>query len=393
VGAPGTLQDILAARSTEITDVIATAVGQPGTPESAWPVNALEQQHDLRAQAKRVLELAASGDPLTEDDLRLGREIGALFASHQIPLSLMVASFDVGITAITRQLWHIAPPEHFTEMVQFTERIAQVVKQGYQAAVRGYLEARAGSGTQTARRVVAEALISGESAAAAFATGEPLAPGYLALACAVPDPARVSAAQLDAIDQYLDSVPGALYCGDLSALVILLPAGDGRRLPEASAETSAERLPGRLRSLSGQVVYAAKSSRVDLAGIPAAAAEACSALSLVKAIPDAGCRPYRTDMLLVELAISRQPDIRDGLAALLAPLSDGPDLHRTLEALFACDLDRDRTAGELSIHRRTLRYRLDRIRELSGIDPDSAHGIQLLRAALTASRLPDGRRP
>jgi hypothetical protein len=31
---------------------------------------------------------------------------------------------------------------------------------------------------------------------------------------------------------------------------------------------------------------------------------------------------------------------------------------------------------------------MDRIRHLSGIDPDSAHGIPLLRAALVASRLP-----
>jgi sugar diacid utilization regulator len=108
---------------------------------------------------------------------------------------------------------------------------------------------------------------------------------------------------------------------------------------------------------------------------------------LVKAIPDAECRPYQADMLLVELAIARQPDIRQRLAALLAPLDAGPDLHHTLEVLFACNLDRERTANELCIHRRTLRYRMDRIRDLSGIAPDSTHGIQLLRAALTAIRL------
>ena len=87
-------------------------------------------------------------------------------------------------------------------------------------------------------------------------------------------------------------------------------------------------------------------------------------------------------------AIARQPDIKQRLAALLAPLDAGQDLHRTLEALFACNLDRERTASKLCIHRRTLRYRMDRIRDLSGIDPDSTHGIQLLRAALTATRLP-----
>jgi sugar diacid utilization regulator len=107
----------------------------------------------------------------------------------------------------------------------------------------------------------------------------------------------------------------------------------------------------------------------------------------VRATPDAECRPYREDALLVELAIARQPDIRARLAALLAPLDAGSDLYRTLEVLFACDLDRERTAAALCIHRRTLRYRLDRIRDLSGIAPDSLRGAQLLRAAVTAARL------
>ncbi|MFD0532815.1 helix-turn-helix domain-containing protein [Actinomadura luteofluorescens] len=55
--------------------------------------------------------------------------------------------------------------------------------------------------------------------------------------------------------------------------------------------------------------------------------------------------------------------------------------------LLACNLDRERAARELWIHRRTLHYRLDRIRELSGVDPSSARGLQLFRAALTSVRL------
>jgi hypothetical protein len=94
------------------------------------------------------------------------------------------------------------------------------------------------------------------------------------------------------------------------------------------------------------------------------------------------------DDLLVELAISRQPDICQRLAALLSPLEEGTDLRHTLEVLLACNLDRERAARELCIHRRTLRYRVDRIRDLSGIDPDSVRGLQLLRTALTAARLP-----
>jgi PucR C-terminal helix-turn-helix domain/GGDEF-like domain len=286
---------------------------------------------------------------------------------------------------MTRESWRIAPAESFAEMAQFTESLARLVEQGRQAAVRGYLEARAGSDSRSARRVAAEELIGGECTPGAVqALGVQLAPGYLVLACAVPDPAGIGAGQVAAIGRDIEGIPGALHCGDLSALVVLLPVEDARQPPEATAAELARRL----RSLAGQVVYAAQAHRPGLAGIPAALKEARRVLSLVKAIPDAGCRPYRMDDLLVELAIACQPDIRRRLAALLAPLDAGADLRRTLRVLFACDLDRERASRELCINRRTLWYRMDRIRALSGIDPDSAHGIQLLRAALTAARLP-----
>ena len=145
-----------------------------------------------------------------------------------------------------------------------------MVEQGYRSAVRGYLEARPRGGRRPALRVAAEALVSGEPAAAALAATEPLA-SYLVLACAVPDPAQLSAGQLDAIEECLGGIPGALYCGDLSCLVVLLPAGAPPALetrPETVPETLAAGLPGRLRSLSGQLACAAQSRRSDLGGIP-----------------------------------------------------------------------------------------------------------------------------
>ena len=383
MGSRRPLGEVLAAHSSEIAEAVADAVGCQVTPSSAWLTAAHKHRLPLRAQMiGRALELAASGKPFSDDDLEFYRELGTLFAQHRVPLPLLVASFDIGITAMTRELWHVATAEHFAEMSQVTGRAAPMLEQSRQAAVHGYLEARTGSVGRSARWVVAQALISGESApAAARAMDEQLAPSYLVLACAVPDPGHVDARQMAAIDRHIESLPGVLHCGDLSTLIVLLPAEDSRLPPERAAAE----LTSRLQSLTGQIVHAVYAHEPDLTQIPAALEEACQALALVKAIPDAACHPYQTDMLLVELAIARQPDIRQRLAALLAPLT--PDLHHTLEALFACNLDRERTAKELSIHRRTLRYRMDRISNLTGIDLDSAHGIQLLRAALTATRL------
>ena len=385
VGSPGSLSEVLAARSAEIADAVFDTVLRQVPPASARVASAYERHYSVISTELlgRVLELAASGEPFTGDDLDSYRNLGALFAGHQVPLPLLTASFDTGIAALTREWWRVAPAEHFAEMAQFTERLAGMINETRQAAVRGYLEARAGSGGRSVSWAVAEELIGGEVGTAA-AMAERLAPGYLVLACTVPDPALADAGRTAAVRRHIEAIPGALHCGDLSSLVIMLPVEDSQRLPEAAAAD----LVSELRSLTSQMVYAAQAYRPDLAGVPAAVEEACRSLCIVKAMPDAECRPYTEDVLLVELAIARQPDIRQRLAALLAPLEAGADLHRTLEVLFACDLDRERTAAALCIHRRTLRYRLDRIRDLSGIAPDTLRGAQLLRAALTATRLP-----
>jgi PucR C-terminal helix-turn-helix domain/GGDEF-like domain len=382
-----TSPDDLTARSAEIADAVAEAVASDLVPISDWLADEYKQAgFQLADCIERTLELAASGEPLSADDIQAMRGIGAEFARNHAPLSLLVASLEVGIVAIMRESWRTVPADRFADMTQFTEQVARLAELGRQVALHGYLETRAEADGRPEREILAEALISGEcSPETVQALGERLAPSYLVLACAVPDPARVDSRQLAAIHRAIDDVPGSLHCGDPSALVILLPGDDAARPPE---EASAE-LFTRLRALAGQPVHAARALRPDLAGIPCAHKEACEALSLVKALPDAGAAVYQMDGLLLELSIARQPDIRRRLAALLAPLDARPDLLRTLDVLLACDLDRERTASELYIHRRTLRYRLDRIKSLSGIDPHSARGIQLLRAALTADRLPE----
>jgi PucR C-terminal helix-turn-helix domain len=386
LGSSGPLSEVLLARSSEIAEAVSETVGREVALSSGWLLTTHEREGLTRARSvERVLKLIVSGEPLSDNDLAYHRNLGRIFAVHRIPLPILVAVFENGITAITRKSWQIAAPEHFAEMTRFTERMAELAEQARKVFIDSYLEVCAENGGQPNRWVMADALAAGEpDVAAAWAVGERLASGYLVLACAVAAPAALSAEQADAIYQRIEAIPGALHCGDLSALVILLPAEDAQRLPEAAAVG----LASGLRELAGGPVHVAQAYQPGLAAIPAALDEACRTLSLVQAIPDADSHPYQADMLLVELAIARQPDIRQRLAALLTPLDAGSDLHRTLEALLACDLDRERTASKLCIHRRTLRYRMDRIRDLTGIDPDTAHGIQLLRAALFAARLP-----
>jgi len=72
---------------------------------------------------------------------------------------------------------------------------------------------------------------------------------------------------------------------------------------------------------------------------------------------------------------------------LLAPLERedderGNNLTATLRAYYASGTRVDRTADALFLHRNSVRYRLDRIRLLLGLDIDQPHVIAALTIAL-----------
>jgi DNA-binding PucR family transcriptional regulator len=96
---------------------------------------------------------------------------------------------------------------------------------------------------------------------------------------------------------------------------------------------------------------------------------------------------YLLNDVLLEYQLSRPSDALPALGSLLDPLDRNPDLTRTLETYLALDLDRRMAAGALHVHPNTLDYRLRRIVDLIGIDPSTAHGLQLIGAALAARRL------
>jgi DNA-binding PucR family transcriptional regulator len=58
-------------------------------------------------------------------------------------------------------------------------------------------------------------------------------------------------------------------------------------------------------------------------------------------------------------------------------------LYETLKAFVRCGHNRARTARELFIHRTTMDYRIRRIEEITGYDPASGRGSQVLAAAVT----------
>src|SRR6202049_2947871 len=60
----------------------------------------------------------------------------------------------------------------------------------------------------------------------------------------------------------------------------------------------------------------------------------------------------------------------------------GNNLTATLRAYYACGARVDKTADALFLHRNSVRYRLDRIRSLIGLDIDQPRVIAALTVAL-----------
>jgi sugar diacid utilization regulator len=121
----------------------------------------------------------------------------------------------------------------------------------------------------------------------------------------------------------------------------------------------------------------------DLAG---ATRQAGDVLALATGL-GRGPGAYTLSDVLLEYQLSRPSDALPELGSLLEPLERNPDLVLTLETYLAHDLDRRGTAAALHVHPNTLDYRLRRVVELTGIDPATTRGLQLVGAALAARRL------
>nr|MDQ4040839.1 helix-turn-helix domain-containing protein [Actinomycetota bacterium] len=63
------------------------------------------------------------------------------------------------------------------------------------------------------------------------------------------------------------------------------------------------------------------------------------------------------------------------------------DLVHTVDAFLDCDGNVAQTADRLYAHRHTVRYRLERVRELSGLDVGSSDGREKLSLGLKAMRV------
>ncbi|HTY72051.1 MAG TPA: helix-turn-helix domain-containing protein [Actinomycetes bacterium] len=126
----------------------------------------------------------------------------------------------------------------------------------------------------------------------------------------------------------------------------------------------------------------------DLAGAVRSASAALSGSRAVAAWPDAP-RPVLAEDLLAERALAGDQEARRRLVAEVHDtlVAARGDLAETVSAYLEQAGSLEGTARLLYVHPNTVRYRLRRVSELTGVSPTTARGAFVTRLALALGRL------
>ncbi len=186
--------------------------------------------------------------------------------------------------------------------------------------------------------------------------------------------------------------PGALAEPIEGRLFALLPVAGEREVEDTGAK--ARRLVARLR---GHGPAAVSSFYPDSGDLDQAMREAELVLQVVRRDDrlatqieeGAGDGVYR---LLFRALVSDPDEVRSFYEDTVAPVvaydrQYRSELLATLEAYLAQDCNMNATARAIFAHRHTVAYRLDRVRELSGLDPSSSADRERLGLGIKAFRI------
>jgi sugar diacid utilization regulator len=191
----------------------------------------------------------------------------------------------------------------------------------------------------------------------------------------------------------------AEYEGSLAELAdgrlyAILPARGGDDAPEKTLQ-SAGRIAGRLRRHGTAAV---SSFYPDPAELHRAIKEAELVLDVVTREPeiadalDEGIAASGVYRLLFRALISDPEEVRSFYRDTVEPLVRYDDQYRsdllgTLEEYLASDCNMNATARAIFAHRHTVAYRLERVKELSGLDPQISEDRERLGLGIKAYRI------
>lgn len=329
---------------------------------------------------RREAELAADGEPFTQEDLAVlaayGAERGRQAVSFASQRRVMVLHSTLTLTEI-QEAAGPSDVDHLMHMLGWLPDNGVAAQRAY---TRGYLLGQKSLLPLVDRvRQLARALLADDPCAAEVAESLDLRlpDGHLVLSVRVPGSPVADDERDQIVNALLRRALLPMTWESPDEFVALLPA---RTDDETDALTLAAEL------------VAAVGRPCSLGAAPGKTGELGEARSLAGRVsrvsPPQTTPSHLPTMreMFVELGVTELPQVDEWLTDLGTLLSTGPDLVRTLDAFYRHDMNRLTTAAELRIHPRTLDYRLHRVRELVGMDPTSTRGVRTLSTAVTRLR-------
>jgi sugar diacid utilization regulator len=175
-------------------------------------------------------------------------------------------------------------------------------------------------------------------------------------------------------------------------VLVLVPGGD-----EAAAARAADAVVGEMEAGLAGYTFALGRSRVaeDPVELPRAASEALLAANVAQGSADGAALAFEQTgayRLLLSTMSDNPSELQRFYAETVEPLvaydeQYETDLLLTLETFLEADGNVAGTAQRLFTHRHTIYYRLERVRELSGLDVSSSDGREKLSLGLKAMRV------
>ncbi|HWX97613.1 MAG TPA: helix-turn-helix domain-containing protein [Solirubrobacteraceae bacterium] len=175
-------------------------------------------------------------------------------------------------------------------------------------------------------------------------------------------------------------------------VLVLVPGGD-----EATAARAADGVLREMEAALAGYTFALGRSRIaeDPAELPRAASEALLAANVAEGAGDGVALAFEQTgayRLLLSTMSENPAELQRFYAETVEPLvaydeQYETELVRTLETFLEADGNVAGTAQRLFTHRHTIYYRLERVRELSGLDVSSSDGREKLSLGLKAMRV------
>jgi DNA-binding PucR family transcriptional regulator len=185
---------------------------------------------------------------------------------------------------------------------------------------------------------------------------------------------------------------GAGAGGVGAEVLLLLPGGD-----EATAARAAEAVLREMEAVFAGYTFALGRSRIaeDPGDLPRAAGEALLAANVAQGGSDGAALAFEQTgayRLLLSAMTENPAELQRFYAETVEPLlaydeQYETELVRTLATFLEADGNVAGTAQRLFTHRHTIYYRLERVRELSGLDVSSSDGREKLSLGLKAMRV------